>query len=116
MEKIIEAASDLRGLFDAMNGMTALGEAERERLLETVADRAYPPRRAERVARSDDAAGTGGWYRWENGSGRRWIAPAAAERGVRFESLEELTASEPELAARIIGKLAIGGQKRHSEC
>lgn len=105
MEKIIEAASDLRGLFDAMNGMTALGEAERERLLETVADRAYPPRRAELVARSDDAAGTGGWYRWENGSGRRWIAPAAAERGVRFESLEELTASEPELAARIIERV-----------
>ncbi len=102
MEKMIEAASDLHDLFDAMNGITTLGRAERERLLDMVADRAYPPRRVEREAQSDDAAGTGGWYRWENGSGRRWIAPAAAAQGVRFESLEEITASEPDLAARII--------------
>ena len=102
MEKMIEAASDLHDLFDAMNGITTLGRAERERLLDMVADRAYPPRRAEREAQSDDAAGTGGWYRWENGSGRRWIAPAAAAQGVRFESLEEITASKPDLAARII--------------
>lgn len=102
MEKMIEAASDLHDLFDAMNGITTLGRAERERLLDMVADRAYPLRRVEREAQSDDAAGTGGWYRWENGSGRRWIAPAAAAQGVRFESLEEITASEPDLAARII--------------
>lgn len=102
MEKMIEAASDLHDLFDAMNGITTLGRAERERLLDMVADRAYPPRRVEREAQSDDAAGTGGWYRWENGSGRRWIAPAAAAQGVRFESLEEITASKPDLAARII--------------
>lgn len=102
MEKMIEAASDLHDLFDAMNGITTPGRAERERLLDMVADRAYPPRRVEREAQSDDAAGTGGWYRWENGSGRRWIAPAAAAQGVRFESLEEITASEPDLAARII--------------
>ncbi len=102
MEKMIEAASDLHDLFDAMNGITTLGRSERERLLDMVADRAYPPRRVEREAQSDDAAGTGGWYRWENGSGRRWIAPAAAAQGVRFESLAEITASEPDLAARII--------------